>query len=482
MLRKILSVALCLCLITGCLSATASSLDVNNEPSDETLAEAPDESLAESADELASTADDPDDGELRVRYTAVATLALKMRRAPSKSAGGNGSVDAGERVYILELGAEWCLIRNRNDGYVLSSYLTDLRAYDPATDTIGDPVEMPATVIIPTADGDQHSAENATVPGASYDENGFYFGWKASTVKGASVYKEPSEDAAFAFKLSIYTEVYVASVENDWCYIRYDDSSGHRYGYIKLSSLFKWDKVDPYVGDIPGAIRYPLMAFLGRTTDILSLEDGKTVLRTLLPGAAICVEEADEQGRYYTPYWRETGYITDADIASLVRVADWADAQPGDLISTMSTYYAVGVYNADYQGRNYNIYLGATRITGTVMQPGDVFNQYEVMGPYRKSIGYHLAPIMSPTAARGYGGGTCQVNTTMYNALIRLPIYINHRLVHSNVGAKYMLKGFDAAVGGGNINMIFTNTLPYAIRFVFWITDGVMTCCVYRAE
>ena len=40
------------------------------------------------------------------------------------------------------------------------------------------------------------------------------------------------------------------------------------------------------------------------------------------------------------------------------------------------------------------------------------------------------------------------------------------------------LQGFDAAVGGGNINLTLENTLPYAIRYQFFDCDGVLTCCI----
>ena len=49
------------------------------------------------------------------------------------------------------------------------------------------------------------------------------------------------------------------------------------------------------------------------------------------------------------------------------------------------------------------------------------------------------------------------------------------------MGMYYIPKGFDAAVGGGDINLTMINTLPYAIRFQLFISDGVLTCCVFRA-
>ena len=72
------------------------------------------------------------------------------------------------------------------------------------------------------------------------------------------------------------------------------------------------------------------------------------------------------------------------------------------------------------------------------------------------------------------------MNTTFYMTNIQLPILVTHRKVHADVGIYYVPRGFDAAVGGGDINLQLTNTLPYAIRYHFFMTDGALTCCIFR--
>jgi uncharacterized protein YgiM (DUF1202 family) len=430
--------------------------------------------IAEDTAELADIQDDPDalsaQEELQapsdeVRYVATATFNLKMRKGPGLEYSGAGQIRDGDTVYILELGAEWTKIRTeRATGYVLTKYLGDIREYDAASGTAGAALEFPQDVL--------QSAET--------DAAGFKQGYKAYAVKAALLKAEPDSHSATRTSIRIYDQVIVSHVQGDWCYAQYKGYTG----YILNSNLFKWDRIDPYAGPIPGNIVYPTMAFVKHTTDILdykSTSKSPKVLKTVNPGSALCVEKPDEQGRYKTPYWRTTGYITQDDIAYTLDVVPYDQAQVGDLISVMTTYYAVGIHTLQYQGRNWNIYLSTSMISGSVVQPGAQFNVNQCIGPYRKSTGYKPAPIASPTALWGYGGGTCQVNTTLYNTVIQVPILVNHRKVHANVGAKYFLKGFDAAVGGGDINMIFTNTLPYPIRFNYFISDGVLTCCIFRA-
>lgn len=61
--------------------------------------------------------------------------------------------------------------------------------------------------------------------------------------------------------------------------------------------------------------------------------------------------------------------MSEEDIAYVMPVVDWETAQPGDLISVMTTFYAVGVYSLQYQGRNWNIHLASGLISGIVLQP-----------------------------------------------------------------------------------------------------------------
>lgn len=406
------------------------------------------------------------DDQAPITHTAIASVALKVRRSPSKDAPAGDSIPRDSFVYILELGQEWCKVRTtRMEGYVLTEYLDDITLYD-----------LEAAEANGTADLEIDVAEPVNAPNFTTSAENFYEGYYAYAVKNAIIYLEPNELSRKIGNVPIYDQVIVSEVSGEWCLARYENTCG----FIRTSSLFKWDRIDPYVGEIPGLDIMPYLAFVNHTTTIYSMEDD-SVLKTINPGAAIAVFELDEEGRYPLPYWRTTGYIKEEDVAWLVPVKDWESAESGDLISTMSTYYAVGVSSEQYQGRNWNIRLSSSMITGTVLQPGEEYNQHQTIGPFSQSTGYHKAPIMKKDALWGYGGGTCQVNTTFYIATIQLPILVTHRRVHADVGIYYAKKGFDAAVGGGEINLIMTNTLPYAIRYQMFVSDGVVTCCIYKA-
>ena len=403
----------------------------------------------------------PPEGDDPITYIAKAKSALKMRKDANTHAGGNGSIDKGSYVYIVMLGPEWSQVRNErlSTGYVLTKYLEDIRSFDDETDTIGDPVSInelfQMTIVV--------------------DDKKIEAKYVASTVGNALMYEEASDESRVVDEIPIYKDLYVVSHDGEWALCTYKN----RTGYIRVRKLFKWDRIDPYAGEIPGLDVCTKLAYTNKLTTIYSLETGEE-LAEVNAGTAHSVIRIDEQGRYLVPYWREIGYINPEDIVTSVDVVPYDQAQPGDLISSFTTYFAVGITAPLYQGRNWNIHYAASMINGTILQPNEEYNMNKTIGRYIESTGYKKSPIMSPHALWGYGGGTCQTTTTFYNTNIQVPILVTHRRVHADVGIYYAKKGFDAAVGGGDINLTLVNTLPYAIRYQFHNSDGVLNCNIYR--
>lgn len=402
--------------------------------------------------------------EATITHVGKASVALKVRIEPDKGARGIDSIPKNATVYVLEIvNEEWAKVQSEHAvGYVMLKYLSGLRDVSNLdTSTLKEGEELP--------DG----ADPFVAEVGAFEAN-----YKTYTLNGAYLYTEDSEVSQRVGYVPANKEVQVSVVSGDWCYARYKDLEG----YLLNSNLYKWDRLNAYAGEIPGLNVMPKIVFLNRTTQVYSVEDN-SILKdyAMVPGSCIAVFEKDALGRYQTPYHRTMGYINEDAVAYEMDVVPWDQAQPGDLISAMTTYYAVGVSTVQYQGRNWNIYLASSMISGTVLQPGQEYDMNKTIGPYRKSTGYHEAPIMSSEKANGYGGGTCQVNTTFYITNIQVPILITHRRVHADVGIYYVPRGFDAAVGGGSINLQLVNTLPYAIRYQFFISDGVLTCCIFRA-
>ena len=165
-------------------------------------------------------------------------------------------------------------------------------------------------------------------------------------------------------------------------------------------------------------------------------------------------------------------------------VTAWDQAQNGDLIAVFSTYYDPGKTTQVQLGRLHNILQGVERLDGVIVAAGERFNFNDYCGPYTKSNGYLEGPIVNYVSDKklGYGGGICQVSTTLYNAILQIPISVVRWKVHSEYGISYAPLDFDAAVGAANLDLRFDNALPYAIRFSLQAEGGVVTVRVYRAS
>ena len=136
------------------------------------------------------------------------------------------------------------------------------------------------------------------------------------------------------------------------------------------------------------------------------------------------------------------------------------------------------------RSRIINIRVACDRLT-RVMQPGESLNFNTQVGPYRPQYGYQKAWVLiNGESVPGYGGGTCQVSSTLYNALLQLPgVEILQRRPHGPAGAKYLPHGVDAAVGSDNLNLRFRNNYDFPIRVEGHTSDdGALLMLVYKVE
>lgn len=133
------------------------------------------------------------------------------------------------------------------------------------------------------------------------------------------------------------------------------------------------------------------------------------------------------------------------------------------------------------KNRNHNLNLCCKKINGTIIRPGQTFNWFRVVGAASASKGYKKAMIFKGKKERalGYGGGVCQVSSTLYQAALEIGCKIIERHEHSQP-VSYCKKGKDATVTYGTNNLIFKNTNNFSIKLVTYSEAGRTTCEVYR--
>ncbi len=140
-------------------------------------------------------------------------------------------------------------------------------------------------------------------------------------------------------------------------------------------------------------------------------------------------------------------------------------------ISTFSTT----LYSKDSE-RQHNIQLTCSSLNGTIVKNGETFSFCSTIGPATSDKGYQKADIFDNKGnkKKGYGGGNCQISSTLYNAVMVVPnLEIVERHPHSN-NVPYVKKDKDAAVAYGSYDFKFKNNTGNDIR----IAAGVDSSCV----
>ena len=130
-------------------------------------------------------------------------------------------------------------------------------------------------------------------------------------------------------------------------------------------------------------------------------------------------------------------------------------------------------------GRSTNITLATNSINGTFLMPGESFSFNGKVGQRTAAKGYQPAPVdIGTTVGSDYGGGICQVSTSLYNAIIRANIKSTERNHHS-IPSTYIPLGMDATVDWGTLDYKFTNTLQYPIFIESIVQNKILTFNVY---
>lgn len=258
--------------------------------------------------------------------------------------------------------------------------------------------------------------------------------------------------------------------------------SGNDIGYIKRDRISSVTPADP-VNTPPYGVQKA--AYIATTADVCpvrkSMSDSDESWVVLNPGTRLSIWQIQD-GWAIVLYWRTYGYIDMNDLTDLIPVSPTDEPINEETpIAAYTSYYTMAQTDIN-KSRIINIRVACERLT-RVMQPGESLNFNKDVGPYRPQYGYQKAWVLvNGTSVPGYGGGTCQVSSTLYNALMQLPrVAILQRRPHGPSGAKYLPHGVDAAVGNDNLNLRFRNDYDFPIRIEGHTSDdGALLMLVYR--
>ena len=128
----------------------------------------------------------------------------------------------------------------------------------------------------------------------------------------------------------------------------------------------------------------------------------------------------------------------------------------------------------DTKARESNINLACKTLNGTIVKSGETFSLWKVIGNPTKERGYKKAKTFTSDGKvrKAYGGGLCQVSTTIYNAVLDAEGQeVVERHEHSR-DVTYIEDGKDAAVAYSASDFKFKNNLEDDIKLEAKLEDN----------
>ena len=125
------------------------------------------------------------------------------------------------------------------------------------------------------------------------------------------------------------------------------------------------------------------------------------------------------------------------------------------LLSSFET--TIGKTGDYVEARSENIRIGTEKFDRLIIKSGESVSFNKVAGKRTASNGYQPAlELAYGEYVEGYGGGICQVSSTLYNAVVNAGLEVRTRYQHS-LPSSYVSLGLDATVQDDRLDFVFKN-------------------------
>lgn len=139
-------------------------------------------------------------------------------------------------------------------------------------------------------------------------------------------------------------------------------------------------------------------------------------------------------------------------------------------------------YSSSSSSRKKNIETGVSKLNGKVIYPGEEFSVCDNVVPFNAENGYAPAPSYEMgSVVDSYGGGICQVSTTLYLAVLRAELEVTERYNHSMI-VNYVKPSMDAAIAEGYKDFKFRNNTDAPIYILGYTSGGELGFVIYGHE
>ena len=179
------------------------------------------------------------------------------------------------------------------------------------------------------------------------------------------------------------------------------------------------------------------------------------------------IETLDLYKKWYEiDYKGQIGWIA----GTYVDIFNWT------LITQVST-----TSHSSSNNRNHNMELASSTLTGTIVLPRKTFSWLKTMGSCSASKGYLEAPVYSRgELISGFGGGVCQVSTTI-NIAAKSIGFTTKANPHSG-RVSYASIDDEASVSYPYADFSFINTLDVPLLLELVSSNGTVICNIYAQK
>ena len=138
---------------------------------------------------------------------------------------------------------------------------------------------------------------------------------------------------------------------------------------------------------------------------------------------------------------------------------------PIGTINNLGIQELVGTGTSDFSGspvnRRHNIKVGAAKLNGVLIAPGEEFSLNKTLGNIDGSTGYLPELVIKGNKTiPEYGGGLCQIGTTAFRVALDAGLPITERRPHSYRVSYYEPAGMDATIYSPSPDLKFINDTP----------------------
>ncbi len=132
--------------------------------------------------------------------------------------------------------------------------------------------------------------------------------------------------------------------------------------------------------------------------------------------------------------------------------------------------------------RKHNIELALSCLDGKIVMPNETMSFNKTTGARGESGGYQKAKIIkNGMFVTEFGGGVCQVSSTLYNACLLSDLEIVEVHPHS-LPVSYVAPCFDAMVNSGSADLVIKNTTGYPIIIATSLDNDTCKINIYGCK